>query len=725
MHEGARTRAGAQALGSIRRLTGAVVAILGAGCGGSNGAAPSSLGQADASAADSGTPVTVSDPSKLGPYAVGHANYMLSDSATYARSVIASVWYPADPAAVPASAQPAQYPLDEWDNMLPTSTSTDWEALGYDPAYESIPPSDHGPFPLVVVSPGWSCDDWFYLYIGTRLASHGFVVAVLSHSRDGQWTWIPQDDVVTTSYNRAFDASFAITQLLLKNSSSSELLFGTVDPSKIAMSGHSLGGYGAYALGVGDDEVCDTLYFLHWTGGIGPIPSSTCAPAPADSRVKAVVTMDGFSEELRFGELARLSIPSLILGETIGSTYAYQGVPIEDTFQGLWNARPHAAIGRSDSYRVDLTQANHMSFTVWCDGLTVMKNLHIATPDGTSIDTDLASWPCVAQGTFDPTTNPATRETVTTYMVGFLQSEFGVADLSTVLTPTYATQNEPDVDFFASEACGDAGAPDGGYTYFAARGECEMAVKDPLDDFLTDESKSAPLPGFQIEAQGYIVAGAWEGYASPKAVTSTAADAGTTTISPGDFSTVPDGASELCIQGSIGAASDYGGAAFINVAVNQPPAAVEAGADAEADAASETDAAVDGAADGGLDGAALGEDGAAAPALQTVALGGSGLTIWYTNPGGSALRVVIYDTTGYKSPTGHWCANLSGLGGTETLFWSDFWGGVADGTQGCWNLGGNNPSIGTPIVAVELLAPGGNTSAVPYSMCLKGLAQAP
>jgi hypothetical protein len=110
MHEGARTRAGAQALGSIRRLTGAVVAILGAGCGGSNGAAPSSLGQADASAADSGTPVTVSDPSKLGPYAVGHANYMLSDSATYARSVIASVWYPADPAAVPASAQPAQYP---------------------------------------------------------------------------------------------------------------------------------------------------------------------------------------------------------------------------------------------------------------------------------------------------------------------------------------------------------------------------------------------------------------------------------------------------------------------------------------------------------------------------------------------------------------------------------------------------------------------------------------
>jgi hypothetical protein len=126
-----------------------------------------------------------------------------------------------------------------------------------------------------------------------------------------------------------------------------------------------------------------------------------------------------------------------------------------------------------------------------------------------------------------------------------------------------------------------------------------------------------------------------------------------------------------------------------------------------------------------LDGAALGEDGAAAPALQTVALGGSGLTIWYTNPGGSALRVVIYDTTGYKSPTGHWCAKLSGLGGTETLFWSDFWGGVADGTQGCWNLGGNNPSIGTPIVAVELLAPGGNTSAVPYSMCLKGLAQAP
>ena len=30
-------------------------------------------------------------------------------------------------------------------------------------------------------SPGWGCDGWFYLYLGARLASHGFVVAVVTN----------------------------------------------------------------------------------------------------------------------------------------------------------------------------------------------------------------------------------------------------------------------------------------------------------------------------------------------------------------------------------------------------------------------------------------------------------------------------------------------------------------------------------------------------------------
>ncbi len=39
-----------------------------------------------------------------------------------------------------------------------------------------------------------SADNWQYLYIGTRLASHGFVVAVTDHENEGQWSWSPKDE---------------------------------------------------------------------------------------------------------------------------------------------------------------------------------------------------------------------------------------------------------------------------------------------------------------------------------------------------------------------------------------------------------------------------------------------------------------------------------------------------------------------------------------------------
>jgi len=187
------------------------------------------------------------------------------------------------------------------------------------------------------------------------------------------------------------------------------------------------------------------------------------------------------------------------------------------------------------------------------------------------------------------------------------------------------------------------------------------------------------------------VAGTWTGYAAPYGVTSGASGAGTTTIAPADFSAVAAGATELCAQGTIGAASDSGGSASIRVNGNQAASAP----------------------DGGVD------------PIQTVAIGGSGVTVRYSNPGGTVLRLQIQTPAGATDPTGRWCANLSGLGGTETVPWVAFWGGVADGTQGCWNSGGTNPPVGTEISVVGLLVPGSNTAAVPYDFCLQGIAQVP
>jgi len=434
---------------------------------------------------DAGAPPdagSASDLTKVGPYAVGHVSYMLSDTTVYARPVAVSVWYPVDSATVTSVTPPAQYPFDPYSDNLPVSTSTDWEAVGYDRAYEGPTPSGDGPFPLVMVSPGSGCDYWQYLYIGTRLASHGYVVAVTEHENEGQWPWSPTDGIVVQMFNRTGDVSFVITELLLKNDAKGELLAGTIDPSRIAMSGHSLGGYTTYALAGGVDEVCDTLWPASMKLESLPYPQYTCAPANPDPRIRAMVSLDGSSQFLHYEELARLSIPSLIMGETVEHTVSYnsQSLLASDSDIGRWIARPHAAIHRTDSYRVDVTIADHMSFAIFCDLYTVMGRLGVANY-GQYVNT--SEYPCVVQGTFDPKNNPATREIVTTYMLAFLNTYLGREDDSLMLTSSYASQYQPNVEFFDSEACSECQVGQGDYAYRPHPCQCSVAQQDPSDYF--------------------------------------------------------------------------------------------------------------------------------------------------------------------------------------------------------------------------------------------------
>ncbi len=366
--------------------------------------------------------------------------------------------------------------------------------LGYERAYEGPAPSSDGPFPLVVVSPGSSVDNWAYLYIGTRLASHGYVVAVTDHEGNGQWPWSSNYDQVVAMFYFPRDVSFAITELLLKNDTASEFLRGIMDPSRIAMFGHSFSGYTAFTLAGGDDEICDTLAPVTYGWESLPYPQSACGPQPRDSRIRAIATMDGLSQQLRYNELARISVPSLVIGETIEHTVSYNsGAPCRLDPDGLWIARPHAAINRSDSYRVDVTIANHASFCNLCDGLKVMSSL------GLDAGADIPwakqnSWPCVASGTFDPANDPSTRQIVTTYMLAFLNTYFGRGDESWMLTSSYATQNQPLVEFFDSEQCDaplpiDASLPsEDYYTYQPHPGECLTAQKDPAGYFAPETS---------------------------------------------------------------------------------------------------------------------------------------------------------------------------------------------------------------------------------------------
>jgi hypothetical protein len=433
-------------------------------------------------------------PGQLGRFAVGHTNYLMTDKSNGDRPVAVSVWYPAEAWSVSSSSPLAQYPMDPYSTNLPISTSADWEALGYDRAYEGLLASAHGPFPLLVFSPGWGCDNWMYLFIGTRLASHGYVVAVIEHWADGQWSWSQWDDLMTALVNRPKDISFTITALLGKSAKRRDLLHHAIDPDKIAVSGHSLGGYATFAITGGDEMVCDALIAALWGTDTLPYPASTCVPTFPDRRIRAIVSVDGSSWLLRYREMSRISMPALILGETV--EYSENNDPeLRD-----WIARPHAAINRRDAFRVDFTGVNHMTFTDICDGVQVLYNLGVFSAD------DLAAWqsnwPCATTG-WNPATTPfaLTRQVVPEYMIAFLDVYFGERGGTgleqSILTPEYALNNWPTlVQLFDSERC-YAALPD--KTYFRYRphqvtSECETKLKDPTGWFGTQPSGNVAAP---------------------------------------------------------------------------------------------------------------------------------------------------------------------------------------------------------------------------------------
>lgn len=382
----------------------------------------------------------VADPGAPGSYLVGHTSFVLTDPGRPGgadfefRPIPVEVWYPVDPADVTEATPEAVYPLDILYGYVPDTVSSDWEKYGIDRAWQEPLPSAARPFPLVVFSPGWGAPAWWHISVGTRLASHGFVVAVMYHYGDWWWAWEPFDHLAVASWNRPRDVSFVLTDLLAKSEGGSgHLLSGTIRPDEVAASGWSLGGYASMTLAAGDDMVCDTLF------GYFPEdpPEWTCSPSPTDPRIGAIVPLDGSNQVLHFDELARVEIPALGIGEE------WTALAIDPPFAS-WQARQHAAFSGRPAYRADVFNTNHQSFSDACEAIGVLEDKGIFTAGDADF---LRAMLC------DGYLPSAEAHRLTTkYMIAFLKTHLsGEPGYQKILTPGYALTREPAVEFFVTE----------------------------------------------------------------------------------------------------------------------------------------------------------------------------------------------------------------------------------------------------------------------------------
>ena len=241
-----------------------------------------------------------------GPFPVGHTTFTIA-AANNRPSIGVDVWYPSKRSAGPKATYQLIPGVD-----LPALIAVD----GADP--------DTGSFPLAVYSHGGGGFSVAATFFTEVLASHGYVVAAPDHPGDtiiDAALGTNNTDYPSNVANRISDLGRVITAITTHRVSIPAAISRMVNTTRIVASGHSLGGAAAIGL------------------------------AAADPRVGEVIAMDPTRGALTSAQLARVTVPVLMLWSTNGISSAEPEV--FDAMHSPW-------------FQVELPTAHHLGFTDLC-----------------------------------------------------------------------------------------------------------------------------------------------------------------------------------------------------------------------------------------------------------------------------------------------------------------------------------------------------------------------
>ncbi|MDH3754332.1 MAG: alpha/beta fold hydrolase [Acidimicrobiia bacterium] len=131
------------------------------------------------------------------------------------------------------------------DETRPTNEVPDFHEAADSRSFETIVhhPEGGGPYPLIVYAHGISSDYGEHLLVLERLAEAGYVVATPNFPE----TSFGDDFRALENYvNQPADVTFITDALLALNTDLTSPVAGLIDPERIGLSGHSLGGATVY-----------------------------------------------------------------------------------------------------------------------------------------------------------------------------------------------------------------------------------------------------------------------------------------------------------------------------------------------------------------------------------------------------------------------------------------------------------------------------------------------
>jgi dienelactone hydrolase len=207
------------------------------------------------------TSVWLTDTSRPDPWAAG----------AVARELMVSLWYPA----ASAGGRPAPYMTPAESELLLASTRIaglppdTLSTVATNAVSDATPAGRQHSLPLVVLSPGFTHPRSTLTALAEDLASHRYVVAAIDHTYESPGTAFPDGRVTTclarqaprrgggfwekVAAGRAADVGFVLGELTGAHPAWPGARL--IDPSAMAMAGHSVGGAAAIATMLGDSRI--------------------------------------------------------------------------------------------------------------------------------------------------------------------------------------------------------------------------------------------------------------------------------------------------------------------------------------------------------------------------------------------------------------------------------------------------------------------------------------
>ena len=270
--------------------------------------------------------------------------------AYYDRPLTLEVWYPAMPSLGDTT-------LEKYHEVMGNQNDPKRPLIPFTffgrATRQATPLQTAKPFPLVIVSHGYTGSRYLMTYLTENLASKGYVVVSIDHTDS---TFRDANAFPSTLLNRSLDDLFVLEQIHEMTQKKGHFLFGLADANNTGLVGYSMGGYGALNVGGAGYSPEAVAFFERITRGSKALEQRMMGDpnfeASFDARIKAIVAFAPWGMERGVWNtegLKGLRIPTFFVAGSEDDISGYEK-GIKALYEGALNA---------ERYLLTYAQARH------------------------------------------------------------------------------------------------------------------------------------------------------------------------------------------------------------------------------------------------------------------------------------------------------------------------------------------------------------------------------